>query len=47
MNSKRIALATVLSTWSAPALLISAATLYARRWPFNFDLRVALRERHE
>jgi hypothetical protein len=39
MNStKRIALAAVLSPWSAPALIIIGATLYARRWPFNFDL---------
>jgi uncharacterized iron-regulated membrane protein len=38
MSSKRVALATILSPWSAPALIIMAATLSARRWPFAFDL---------
>jgi len=28
----------VLSPWSAPALIIVAATLYTGHWPFNFDL---------
>jgi len=34
----RIVLAVLLSPWAAPFLIIAAATMYARRWPFNFDL---------
>jgi hypothetical protein len=38
VNSKRIVLAALLSPWTAPATLIIAATMVARRWPFNFSL---------
>jgi len=38
VRTYRIALAMLLSPWAAPGLIIAAATMYARRWPFNFDL---------
>ena len=37
VRTYRIALAILLSPWAAPGLIIAATTMYARRWPFNFD----------
>jgi hypothetical protein len=38
VTSSRITIALIISPWSAPALIVIAATIYAGAWPFHYEL---------